>query len=674
MRSNTPLAVLLSCLAALSACGRGGPRAGLPATWIWDQDQMLITPDRGSRNAWSGWTVGGDSFRAEGEVAEFILWAKTTGPRKLHVTYTLDGLPEEMVVNGRVRKPTVIEPSLHPRTAIVEVPLRAGMNFLKFRGRGKGRLKIYRVALDRPDPRAADDLERGESVTIFLRPGRGRIEWSGSGTLSARVRQSVSGRFTERERILRPAFLSRSVRQEIDLAGPGTLTVTALKGHFNIGRFAFEENKPAPLPEPKRRLAKDPPIFIILTDACQAEHLSVYGYPRATSPNIETFARDAVVFENAYANASYTRSSVRSLLSGQLPERSAAGNLARVSDRLPTIPEYLKIKGYRTSIFTSAVTISPTFGFTKGVDDYHQYLAGAGDKSRTRPIDLDAFGRWLDRPGPLFSYIHFIEPHLPILPPPPFRDMFAGAMGRKPDPRRKRLMALMEHPTGLKRPFTPAEVQEVVDDYDSTIAYVDSEIGRALGHVKKAGLYDDSLIVILADHGEAMYEHRAWGHSMNVFEETVHVPLLVKFPASMNLKGRVRTVVQLTDVFPTLADLFGQRITLPGKSLLEAVNGETIDDTCAVAKSIADTARFGMRWRQWYYTISLNAGREQLFDLDSDPRAEAREGAADMKRFFKAMFLDWLARSTDGPDASTAIDLKTLTPAEIESLKTLGYI
>jgi arylsulfatase A-like enzyme len=674
MRSNASIAVLISCLAALSACGSGGRGAGLPATWVWDQDQTLIAPGLGSRNAWSGWTVREDSFQAASEVAEFILWAKTTGPRKIHVTYTLDGRPEEMVVNNRVRKPAVIEPSLRPRTAIVEAPLRAGMNFLEFRGHGKGRLKIYRVAVDRPDPRAADDLERGDSVTIYLRPGRGRIEWSGSGTLSARVRQSVSGRFAESERILRSAFLSRSVRQEIDLAGPGTLTVTALQGHFNIARFAFEENKPAPLPEPERRLAKDPPIFFILTDACQAEHLSVYGYPRATSPNIEAFAREAVVFENAYANASYTRSSVRSLLSGRLPERSAAGNLTRVSDSLPTIPEYLKTKGYRTSIFTSAVTISPTFGFTKGVDDYHQYLAGAGDKSRTRPIDLDAFSRWLDRPGPLFSYVHFIEPHLPILPPPPFRDMFAGATGPKPEPRRERLMALMEHPAGLKRPFTPAEVQEVVDDYDSTIAYVDSEIGRALGHVKKAGLYDDSLIVILADHGEAMYEHKAWGHSMNVFEETVHIPLLVKFPASMNLKGRVRTVVQLTDVFPTLADLFGQRITLPGKSLLEAVEGKAIDDTCAVAQSIAENARFGMRWRQWYYTISLNSGREQLFDLDRDPRAEAKDGADDMKRLFKAMFLEWLARSGDAPDASTAIDLKTLTPAEIESLKTLGYI
>ena len=674
MRSKASLVALAMLLATLAACGPEDRRPELPATWVWDQDQTIVAPENGSRNAWSGWTVRGDSFEAEGAAAKFILWARTAGPKRLHITYSLEGRPAELIVNSRARDPLFIEPSLHPRTAAVEVQFRPGMNFLEFREFGKGRLRVSRIAVGRPDPPTADDLVRGESMTMFLRPGRGRIEWSGSGALSERIRESVSGQFRESTRSIKPRFLSKSVRHEFMLTGPGTLTVTAIKGSFDVARFAYDEDKPAPPAEPKRRLAKDPPIFILLADACQAKHLSVYGYPRPTSPNIEAFAGDAVVFENAYANASYTRSSVRSLLSGLLPERSAAGNLTRVSDRLPVVPEYLKIKGYRTSIFTSAVTISPTFGFTKGIDDYRQYLAGVGGKSRTRPIDLDAFGRWLERPGPLFSYIHFIEPHLPILPPPPFLDMFSDAPSRRVAAGGDRLMALMERATALTRSFTPAEVQEVVDDYDSTIAYVDSEIGRTLGYIKKAGLYDDALIVILADHGEAMYEHKAWGHSRNVFEETTHVPLLIKFPASMKLKGRVRRVVQLTDLFPTVIDLFGQSVALPGRSLLAAIAEPTIDDTCAVSQSISNVAQFGMRWRQWYYIVSLNTGRERLYDLDRDPRSEAKIGAKEMKGFFRAMFLDWLARSDDSPDASTAIDLKTLTPAEIESLKTLGYI
>jgi arylsulfatase A-like enzyme len=673
MRAKASWTLLAALLATSAACGPAGRRAEIPASWLWDQDQTLITADRGSRNAWNGWTVREGSFEAEAAAAKFILWARTAGTKRLHITYSLEGRPAEFIVNSRARKRLMIEPSLHPRTAVIEAPLRAGMNFLEFRRSGTGRLRVGRIAVDRPEPPEADDLARGESVTVFLKPGRGTIEWSGSGELSVKIRESVSGQFRDAGRSLKPRFLSRSIRHDFELAGPGTLTVTAVNGHFDLARFAYDAKVSAP-PEPKRRLAKDPPIFIFLADACQAKHLGVYGYPRRTSPNIDAFAEDAVVFENAYANASYTRSSVRSLLSGLLPERNAAGNLTRVSDRLPGIPEYLKIKGYRTSIFTSTVTISPKFGFTKGIDDYYQYLTGEEEAGRVRRIDLDAFGRWLGRPEPLFSYVHFIEPHLPILPPPPFLDMFSGKMSGRPVPYGERLMALMDHPTALKRPFTPAEVQDVVNDYDSTIAYADSEIGRALAQVKKAGLYDDSLIVVLSDHGEAMYEHKAWGHSRNVFDETTRVALLVKFPASLNLKGRVSRIVQLTDLFPTLADLFGQHVELPGRSLLAAGTEPGIDDTFAVSQSIAEVAQFGMRWRQWYYIISLITGRERLYDLDRDPLTEAKDGAEEMKGFFKAMFLDWLARAGDAPDASTAIDLKTLTPAEIESLKTLGYI
>jgi hypothetical protein len=671
MTSRTPLVVLMSVFAAFSACGRGGRRVEIPSSWVWNKDQSTISPESGSRHVFDGWTVRAGSFVAEEEIAKFILWRKTAGAVKLHVIYTLEGRPGQLIVNRRVHRAARLEPVLHPRTFVTDAELRAGMNLLEFRGGGKGRLTVRRITLDDPAPRAGHDLEPGDSVTVFLPPGRGSIEWRGSGELFVETRESVSGVFREARETLRTRFLSRSLRRAIAFAGPGTMTVAAVKGRFDVLGFAYEEDRPDPPSEPKLRPAGPPPVFILLADACQAKHLGVYGYPRATSPNIDAFARDAVVFENAYATASYTRSSVRSLLTGAFPERSPVGDLTPVSKSLPTIPEYLKTKGYRTSIFTSTVTISPAFGFAKGVDDYHQYLAGQADKSLTRRIDLDAFARWLERPGPLFSYIHFIEPHLPILPPPPFLDMFAGTKGGRPGGR---LMALMEHATALRRAFTPAEVQEVVNDYDSTIAYVDSEIGRAIDRIRKAGLYDDSLIIVLADHGEAMYEHKAWGHSRNVFEETTRVPLVIKFPASLGLKGRVPKVVQLIDVFPTVADLFADRLPLPGRSLLAAVEGGAIDDTPAVAQSVADASQYGVRWRRWYYIVNLASGRQQVFDLDGDPRSEMKEGAAELKRFFLGMLLDWRTRTGVGGGPSESIDLKTLTPAEIEALKTLGYI
>jgi arylsulfatase A-like enzyme len=601
-----------------------------------------------------------------------ILWLRTGRKAKLKVSYTLTGRPASLVINKRKALP--LEPALVEKPAEFDVVLNAGRNFLEFIKKDGDLLRIKRVALDEAGETRASHLLQGESVAFFLNPGRGRVEWSGSGGMRFEKRESDSGRLTPVESSRSTRFLSRTVKFEIEMGSPGILTVRADSGQFDVSRFVYNENPPPPAPEETSPLEPNPPIFILLADACQAAHLGVYGYPRATSPRIDEFARDAIVFENAYANASFTRSSVRSLLTGQLPEKSDVGNLTHVGgSQLPSLPEFLKVKGYRTSIFTSAVTISPVFGFTKGIDDYFQYL-GALEKTRERKIDLDRFGSWLKTPGSLFSYIHFIEPHLPIVAPPPFLDMFAGPNAPKGVPRERRLISELQYAAGKRRAYTPREIQSIRDDYDSTIAYVDSEIGKALDHIRKAGLYDQSLIIVLADHGEAMAEHGAWGHASNVFEETTHVPLLVKMPASLGLKGRVARLVQLTDIYPTILELLGQGLSLPGRSLLDAVRNPEIDDTMTVSQSTSETALFGLRWRHWYYITSLRLNMHRLYDLAADPLQKAGPESEPVIRFFRARFLSWLNETGEGPHSGEAIDTTKMSPREIENLRSLGYL
>jgi arylsulfatase A-like enzyme len=664
--------VLVGLVAAVWGC-RPGPAADVPPTWVWDQDQTLIASGAGfRRNSWNGWAIDGDAFLARETVSRMIFWSRAGRKAKLHVTYSLNGRPVNLIINKR--HPLTLEPTLSPKPVEFDIVLNRGRNLLEFLIQARDWLRINRVSLDRADEPPRPHLLPGESVTLFLNAGRGRIEWRGSGGLTLEKRFSDAGRLKPDEASYKTNFLSRKIRHKIELTTPGILTVTADSGHFDLSRFVYEEKPKPPAPEPRRLLRGDPPIFILLADACQARHLSVYGYPRRTSPRIEEFTRDAVLFENAYANASFTRSSVRSLLTGLVPEKYGIDNLSRVAEsRLPTVPEFLKIKGYRTSIFTSAVTISPTFGFTKGIDDYFQYL-DVLEKTWDRKIDLDRFAGWLKNPGPLFSYVHFIEPHLPIVAPPPFLDMFAGPSSPKGVPREKRLISLLKSAAGRKRAYTPAEIQSIINDYDSTIAYVDSEIGKALDRIRKAGLYEESLIIVLADHGEAMSEHGAWGHSTNVFEETTHVPLIVKFPADMGLKGRVPKLVQITDIFPTLLELFGQAIALPGTSLLDAVRNPDFDDAMAVSQSISEIALFGMRWRRWYYITGLRFNRNRLYDMEVDPLKEAGPGFEDVRRYFEARFLSWLKTSDEGSGAAAAIDLKKMSPTEIENLKSLGYL
>jgi arylsulfatase A-like enzyme len=667
---QTSVALVVLILAAWGC--RRGPGTDIPPDWFWDQDQRLIVARGGSRNAWNGWTIEGDAFVARDFTSRLILWSRSRRQAKLQVTYSLNGRPVKLMINKR--RPFLLEPALTESSAEFKVSLNRGRNFLEFSKRNEDRLSVRRVAVEGAGEGPASHLLQGESVTLFLNPGRGRIDWKGSGALTIERRESDSGRLSPVRTSSQTRFLSKTIQHEFEMATPGVLAVTVDSGHFNVSRFVYEENPSPPAPERTRPLESDPSIFILLADACQAAHLGVYGYHRQTSPRIDEFARDAVVFENAYANASFTRSSVFSLLTGQLPETNSVNNLTRVAESgLPVIPEFLKAKGYRTSIFTSAVTISPAFGFTKGIDDYFQYL-NALEKTSERKIDLDRFGSWLQNQGPLFSYIHFIEPHLPIVAPPPFLDMFAGPGAQKGLPPEKRLISLLQNSAGKKRPYTPEEIQSIKDDYDATIAYVDSEIGKALDHIRNAGLYEESLIIVLSDHGEAMSEHGAWGHANNVFEETTHVPLLVKFPASMGLRGRIARLVQLTDIYPTILEILGRDIALTGKSLLDAVRNPGIDDAMPVSQSISEIAQFGMRWRHWYYITDLRSSRGRLYDLASDPLTPAGPGSEHVRRYFEARFLAWLRGTANGAESKEAIDIKKMSPTEIENLRSLGYL
>ena len=671
-RISVALSTVCLLLLFFSRCATPEPAANLPATWIWKQDQNSITPGAGSRNLWNGWTITNDSFVARDSVSRFIIWRKARSQSRLQVAYTLIGQPASLIVNNK-KKANVLEPSPSGRQASFAVQLKKGLNFLEFRKQAKDKLRIQSLALGQAPvssaPRRAQ-LESGESLTAVFQPGSGRIEFSGKGELIMETRRAGAAGLTTQTQRARAGFFSRRIVQELDFDRPAIFTAIVASGAFNVSRYAFKEKSHPTAASPYRVQGK-PPVFILLIDACQAKHLHLYGYPRETSPDMERFARDGVVFENAYANASYTRSSVRSLLSGQFPERSGAGNLTRVGEnRQLVIPEFLKIKGYRTAIFTSAVTISPTFGFTRGIDDYIPFT-GELVKWKERRFDFDRFSTWLKRPEPLFAYFHFIEPHLPIVAPPPYLDMFKARPGL---PRQQRLINQVVRSGRSGRAYSPVEVQDVCDDYDSTIAYIDNEIGKTLERIRRSGLYDESLIVVLSDHGEAIYEHGAWGHSTNVFEETTHVPLIAKFPSSLNLKGRVRTLVQLTDIFPTLVELFGQKIDLPGKSLLGTLHQPEVDDSLTVSQSIAEVALFGLRWRDWYAVIDLKTNGQRLFNLAADPIQDISDTSGPMIDYFWGSFLEWWKNLSDSETESSAIDLKKLTPTEIENLKTLGYL
>jgi len=229
-----------------------------------------------------------------------------------------------------------------------------------------------------------------------------------------------------------------------------------------------------------------------------------------------------------------------------------------------------------------------------------------------------------------------------------------------------------EKQTGV--PLTAAELQEIVDGYDSSIAWVDGEFGKILELLRIKNLYDESLIIFLADHGEALGEHGVLSHSNNVYDETARVPLIVKYPKSLGIKGRVPRLVELADIFPTISSLLGQPLVLDGRNLLAGGGAAGLDDRPVVSRSVNKSPKYALRWKNWYYMVDFVDNSDKLFLLTADPRRETGDDHAGMRMFLKARFLSWYSRFRNGSGSVSEFSLKNLPTSVIDEMKTLGYL
>jgi arylsulfatase A-like enzyme len=669
MRKIYAAFVSIMVLLAADGCRNRAPSQDLPATFIWSKDQSAIDPASGRTSVWGGFEAHNGFWTAVRNRARFILWRTAAAETPISVDYALRGEPCRFLANGSVIGE--LDPSPRRASLGLSVRLNAGFNFLEFDKTADDVLTVYKVLAGPQEQSHRHHLEQGESLTVGTGGASGRLVLQGRGALEITEVLFHDGHRTARTFGRKPGFLSRRIVHVFNDPSPGFVTFSARSGSFDIVENSVVRTPPAASAGEIPRFAGTPDVFIFLIDACRPDHLGVYGYGRPTSPNLDRFADDSVVFENAYANASFTRSSVATLFTGLYPESHKVRILMnRLSQRLLTIPVYLKGKGYKTSLFTATANVSTDSGFTRGIDDYFPHI-GEWRQGREKLMPR-RFASWLDRDGPLFSYVHFMEPHLPIVPPAPFRDMFCA-----PKDRAFVHSVLEEFQRKINDDcaFSPEEVRAVIDNYDATIAYVDGELGKLMKSLKDRGLYNESLIIVLSDHGESLYERQYWSHGAKVYEETARVPLIVKFPASMGLKGRVEAVVELAGAFPTLLDLFGQEIGLDGKSWLPAIITPTSDDATAVARSFTIAGDFGMRWRDWYAILNPASGAETLYRRGKPNFTEIGAGEeGEVRLLFQVKFLEWLSRFAEVDNPPLSVDLQTLPKNELENLRSLGYI
>ena len=272
--------------------------------------------------------------------------------------------------------------------------------------------------------------------------------------------------------------------------------------------------------------------------------MGAYGYQRDTTPNIDRFAEDGVVFETAAATSSWTLPTHMSMLTGLVPSFHRATKWEKLDTSVPYLPELLSASGYRTSGVASWVYVSQIYGFERG---FHLYQV------MENPLASDVVDAALtqlakNRGQSHFLFMHLLDPHWPYLPPREFIERF-GARPRDISD----LQDLIAH---SKPPPSDRETQEIIQLYDGEIAYTDQELGRFFAELKMLGLYEDSMIIVTADHGEAFYEHGHWQHSQTLYDEVVRIPLIVKWPGG-GAGSRVASLVSQVDIFPSLLEAAG---------------------------------------------------------------------------------------------------------------------
>lgn len=307
-----------------------------------------------------------------------------------------------------------------------------------------------------------------------------------------------------------------------------------------------------------------PNVIIFLVDTLRPDHLGAYGYPKDTSPELDAFARDAVVFKQASSPSSWTKPATASLLTGLLPHKHGAVTLTnRIPEDVNLFSEYLHPLSYTTAAFVANANVIDVWGFDQGFTWFDDVKGRTGDNDAEVVVDaaLDYISKNKDQP--LFIYLHTVDPHGPYDPPQPFKGRWTKGVRGK-----------VEMPRDLSSDTPQANLKRTIAAYDGEIAYNDFQFGRLLEGLKAEGLYENSFIFFVADHGEEQVEHGRGGHSHTLYEELVRVPMVLKFPGEAHAGDVVDVPVSILDAIPTVLGHLGEAIpdVLDGLDLNTAIS------------------------------------------------------------------------------------------------------
>ena len=406
-----------------------------------------------------------------------------------------------------------------------------------------------------------------------------------------------------------------------------------------------------------------PNIILITLDTTRADRMGFLGSKRGLTPNLDAMAQHGTVFTRAYSHVPTTTASHTTILTGTYPQFNHVNDFGiPLSSKLPYLPDLLHAQGYHTGAFVGSLILDPLDGTAPGFDrGFEVYDAGfhlrrhGADRYKTverRAGDVVNHAlAWLSQlqNGPFFLWVHLYDAHDPYDPPEPYKTRF------------------------------------VSQPYDGEIAYADSCVGKLLDEIRKHGLYDETLVAVMADHGESLGAHGENTHGIFLYDETLHVPLVMKLQGRRAAGLRVDTRARLVDVAPTILQEAG--IAVPKEMQGESLSGlmkpagkaaasaaSVPEERSAYAETDYPHRAFGwsslraIRTGKYLY---IRAPERELYNQDADP-----EAAHNLASSSKAV-ADTVGTQLDGFRAKTSqtlVDLAKPDAEQVQKLQALGYV
>lgn len=391
-------------------------------------------------------------------------------------------------------------------------------------------------------------------------------------------------------------------------------------------------------------------VILISIDTCRADHLGCYGYPRKITPNIDALAEEAVVFENAICSVPITLPSHTTMLAGTTPLYHGVHDNAtyRVAEYNRTIAQILAEHGYRTGAIVSATVLDSAYGLARGFDSYQDNM-GRGPTG-SRPVERPGGAttqlavNWLDehKGEKFFLFLHYFDPHFPYEPPAPFSSLFRNNL------------------------------------YAGEIAYTDSCIGLLIDKLKQSGLYDSTLLIITADHGEMLGEHSEKTHSYFIYAGAMDVPLIFRLPGQSR-QVRISDNVGLVDIAPTICGMLGIEIpsAMQGRDLSQCLRKGrgTQQKRYIYCESLVPTMYrcnplLGVVGGGYKY---IGTTRSELYNTTAEPQEQnnlvtAEPKRAQMMKEELSLLLDKLAYEKQASSRTTA------SSQSLKQLGSLGYV